>query len=86
MPEQSDAQLARGERTGKVRPVMLILMFLLGAVSSVYSGIKVIMFEFDTLPVDETAMAPFLLISIAVVNLQYTAIKRLVQSYLLRGN
>jgi hypothetical protein len=82
--EQTDAQLARGARTDKIRPVMLALMFLIGATSSVYAGIKVIMFEFESLPVPETAMAPFLLISIAVVNLEFTSIKRLISSYVMR--
>lgn len=82
--EQTEAQLARGEHSARIRPAMLILMFLVGAVSSVYSGIKVIMFEFESMSVPETAMAPFLLVSIAATNLQYTAIKKLVQSYVMR--
>ena len=86
--QQTDSELARTERTGKIRPVMLIFMFLLGAISSVYSGIKVIMFDWASVEREgispDFEMAPFLLVSIAVVNLQYSAIKRLVQSYVLR--
>ena len=63
--EQTDAQLAKTARSGRVRVLLLIGMFVLGAASSVFAGIKCIMFDFITTENGisaETYMAPFLLV------------------------
>jgi hypothetical protein len=87
--EQTDAELARTVWSAHVRMGLLIAMFLLGAASSVYAGIKCIMFDFASSAYDagslETYMAPFLLADIAVVNLQFSCIKRLVKSYVMQA-
>lgn len=92
--EQTEAQLAKTERAGRLRVALLILIFVVGSASSVYAGIKCIMYDFDGGGAAalasgdaqrlETYMAPFLLLDIAIVNLQFSCVKRLVKSYVMQ--
>ena len=50
--------------------MLLIVLFLVGAVSSVYTGVKCILFDFEGVAGEEAAIAPFLAASIAVINFQ----------------
>jgi hypothetical protein len=77
--------LAQEARSQSLRVICLIAAFLVGAVSSVYTGIKCIVFDFDAVPGEEAYMAPFLAGSIAIINFEYVCVKKLVASYVVEA-
>lgn len=83
--KMSDSDRAQEDNSQKIRIVLLILIFLIGAGCSCYTGIKCIVFDFEAVPGVEHAIAPFLAASIAAINFSFVAVKKLVESYVMEA-
>ena len=83
--KMSERDRAQEEGSQKIRIVLLILIFLIGAGCSCYTGIKCIIFDFEAVVGEEAYMAPFLAASIASINFSFVAVKKLVESYVLEA-
>eukprot|EP01052_Picozoa_sp_SAG31_P012899 SAG31_NODE_764_length_12262_cov_26.578887_5_plen_110_part_00 len=60
----SESERAQENRSEKLRIILLVVLFLVGAISSVYTGIKCILFDFEGVAGDEAGASPqFLLLS-----------------------
>lgn len=81
--KMSDSARAQEENSQKIRILLISLLFLAGTGCSVYTGIKCIIFDFESVTGDEGAIAPFLAASIFAINFQFVAIKKLVESYVI---
>jgi hypothetical protein len=83
--KMSDSDRAQEEDSQKIRIVLLIVIFLLGAGCSFYTGIKCIIFDFEAVGGEEMYVAPFLAASIASINFSFVAVKKLVESYVMEA-
>ena len=83
--KMSDGARGQEENSQKIRIVLLIIIFLLGAGCSVYTGIKCIIFDFESISGVETQIAPFLAWSIGTINFSFVAVKKLVESYVMEA-
>ena len=61
--------------------ILLMVIFSVGTMCSVYTGVKCIMFDFATVEGAELMIAPFLGLSIFTMNAQFVASRRLVGAY-----
>ena len=81
----SDSDRAQEDASQKIRIVLLIIIFLIGASCSFYTGIKCIIFDFEAVVGEEAYIAPFLAASIASINFSFVAVKKLVESYVMEA-
>jgi hypothetical protein len=82
LPHQlSDNHRAKELRADRLRMILLMVIFSVGTVCSVYTGIKCIMFDFSAVEGAELMIAPFLGSSIFMMNAQFVASRRLVGAY-----
>ena len=81
----SESDRAQESRSQSLRMLFLCCAFMVGAISSVVTGIKCIVFDFEIVEGQEIYIAPFLACSIAIINFEFVSVKKLVASYVIEA-
>ena len=82
LPHKMSARARAQEANSfNIRLALQSLVFLTGTACSVFTGIKCILFDFESVKGSENLIAPFLGASIGTINFQFVAIRKLVRSY-----